>query len=227
MRNIVFKIFRFFVRGYIGRYSVSYSNKIDEPAVYVVHHQNLSGPTFSLAWFDVPMRLWALNVFCNWRTCFSQYYDYTFTKRFGMPKVIAAIVAFPVSLAAPILMWAINAIPVYRGTRDIVKTFRQTVSSLTHGQSILICPDVDYVNKGQHMGEMYDGFLDLERYYIKESGRHLAFAPLYISRASRCVYQGDAVYFGTEKSFKQEKVNVYNRLKQELLDLEAHDKGES
>ncbi len=223
MRNFIFKIFRFFVRCYIGRYSVNSKNEIEGPTVYVVHHQNLSGPTFSLAWFNVPMRLWVLSVFCNWRTCFSQYYDYTFTKRFGMPKFIAAIVAFPVSLAAQILMWVIHAIPVYRGSRNIIKTFRETTQTLVNGQSVLICPDVDYKDKGQYMGEMYDGFLDLERYYVKETGKHLAFAPLYISRSSHTVLQGDAVYFGNDKKFKEEKKDVFKRLKQELLQLEGQD----
>jgi hypothetical protein len=34
-----------------------------EPAVYVVHHQNLKGPLLGMAWFPVAVRPWVLNVF--------------------------------------------------------------------------------------------------------------------------------------------------------------------
>lgn len=219
----IFRFLRFCVRVFSSRYRVCPSNEKEriEPVVYVVHHQNLRGPILSLAWLNIPLRLWALSVFSDQRTCFRQYYDYTFTQRLGMPKGIAALIAFPVSFCVSGIMQVIRAIPVFRGSRAIANTFRQSITALINGENLLISPDIDYSDSSANMGEMYDGFLDLERYYLKQTGHHLAFVPLHISKRKHCIYEGKAVYFTTEGDFKREKAKVYDRLRQEFARLET------
>lgn len=224
MKNIInksiFKISRFFVRCFTPHYRVCPTNGAVSPAVYVVHHQNLRGPIVSMAWFNISVHPWVLNVFCDRSTCFRQYYDYTFTKRFGMPKLLAAVIIFPLSFFISGLMQGMQAIPVFRSSKAIIKTFKQSISILIHGQSLLISPDIDYTDTNLNMGEMYNGFLDLERYYMQQTGKHLNFVPLLISKRKHCIYVGDAVCFNTTDDFKQEKVKVYERLKQEFSRLE-------
>lgn len=222
INKIIFRLCRFCARCFIPRYRVCPSTRTVAPAVYVVHHQNMSGPIVSMVWFNKPVRLWVLSVFCDQSTCFRQFYDYTFTKRFGLPKALAAVIVFPVSFFVSGLMKVIRAIPVFRGSKSIVKTFRQSIAALTQGQSLLISPDVDYTETDSNMGEMYNGFLDLEKYYLKQTGNHLAFVPLHISKREHCLYEGEAVYFNTEDDFKQEKVKVYDRLLEEFTRLGSH-----
>lgn len=116
-----------------------------------------------------------------------------------------------------------RAIPVYRSSKAIIKTFRQSISTLIDGESLLISPDVDYTDTGSDIGEIYKGFLNLEKYYMEQTGRHLAFIPLYISKRKHCIYRGEAIYFNSNEGFKQEKIKVYDRLRQEysLLKKEA------
>ncbi|AHF06488.1 glycerol acyltransferase [Desulfitobacterium metallireducens DSM 15288] len=220
----IYKFSRFCIRCFSSRYRVCLSEKnINDtgiPVVYVVHHQNLRGPILSIAWLNIPVHLWVLSVFSDQRTCFRQFYDYTFTQRRGIPKGLAAVIAYPVSVWVSGIMQGMNAIPVFRGSRAIAKTFNQSLKALINGENLLICPDIDYTDPGPHMGEMYDGFLDLERYYIKRTGHHLAFIPLYISKREHCIYEGKAVYFHTVGDFKNEKKNVYDRLMQEFSRLE-------
>lgn len=207
-----------------GHYDVS--RTADEevsPAVYLVHHQNLRGPFITMIWFDEFLRLWVLNVFCDRKTCFHQFYNYTFTKRFGLPKVIAAIISYLISFFVSGLMHTIHAIPVYRGSKAIMKTFKESISALTNDQSILICPDRNYKDKSSCIGEMYDGFLYLEKYYRKQTNRHLAFVPLHINNSTRTIKVGQAVYFNDENDFKHERALVYDRLKQEFSRLESLD----
>ena len=220
MRNIiyhsVFRFCRFCARCFTPRYRVCPPNVTVTPVVYVVHHQNLRGPIISMVWFNKPIRPWVLSVFCDQNTCFRQFYDYTFTKRFRMPKVIAAVIAFPLSFCVSGLMHWIRAIPVFRGSKAIVKTFRQSISALTEGQSLLICPDIEYTDTGSSMNEMYHGFLDLEKNYRKQTNRHLAFVPLHISESKHCIHIGEAIYFNTVDDIRSEKIRVFDRLKQEF-----------
>lgn len=222
IKNIIFRFLRFCARFFTPHYKVCHGNETSVPAVYLVHHQNLQGPLKCMIWLDMPVRLWALSVFCTCRKCFHQYYNYTFTKRFHMPKIIAVLFALPLSLIVPGLMNLIQAIPVFRGSKSIVYTFRDGITALKRGQNLLICPDIDYANKGSDMGEMYTGFLDLEKYFIKQTGNHLAFVPLHVSKNKHRIYVGQAIYFGAEDNFRQEKEKAYCRLKQEFKRLEKY-----
>jgi hypothetical protein len=133
-----------------------------------------------------------------------------------MPKILAAIIAFPLSFCVAGLMPSIRAIPVFRGSKSIIKTIRLSISALAEGESLLICPDIDYKDKGSDMGEMYKGFLELEKFYFKQTGKHLAFIPLQISKSKHCIYEGKAIYFNGTEDFKIEKDKVYNELRQKI-----------
>lgn len=220
-----YKFCRFCVRGFTPRYSTCPSNSEVSPAVYIVHHQNMRGPILSMAWAKAPLRPWVLSVFCKRITCFRQFFDYTFTKRFSMPKLIAAVFAFPLSFFVSALMTSMQAIPVFRGSKDIVKTFKESTLTLENGQNVLICPDIDYTDTSSNVGQMYNGFLDLEKYYKNQTGSHLAFVPLHISKNKHIIYEGEAVYFKSEENFKQGKDKVYCRLEQEFLLLENKSKN--
>jgi 1-acyl-sn-glycerol-3-phosphate acyltransferase len=219
--NTVFKICRFFVRRFSPKYQVCNSDKIITPAVYIVHHQNLYGPVISMAWFDMPIHPWVLHVFCSQEACFRQYYEYTFTKRFYMPKILAAVIAFPVSCFVSVLMRSMQSIPVFRSSKEVIKTFKESVLALTYGESILISPDIDYMDQDSNMREMYKGFLNIEKYYIKQNNTHIAFIPVHIDQNEKKIHIGNAVYFKGKDNFKSEKEEVYNNLKQEFLHLEG------
>ena len=101
----------------------------------------------------------------------------------------------------------------------IVTTFQQSMVALIDGESLLISPDVDYDSEDPDMGEMHEGFLDLEKFYWKQTGQHLAFIPLFINDTEHCIYAGQAMYFQDDHDFKHEKEETYKRLKQEFSRL--------
>lgn len=218
--KMLFKFTRFIFRCFNKPYSVYREYDEGAPAVYIVHHQNLKGPIISMAWFDKPMHPWGLSVFFNHSECYRHYYKYTFTERFGMPKVIAAILTYPLSFYISGLMKSMEGIPVHRGSREVIETFSESLSALTRGESLLICPDIDYSSEDEHMGEMYMGFLTLERMYIKKTGKHLAFVPLHIDSKKQHIHVGQSISFTSGVDFKQEREIVYNKLKEEFSRLE-------
>ena len=83
------------VRPFLHRWDTSGAQKAQPPAVYVVHHRNMSGPVHTLALLPDEPRPWVLHVFLDRHECFAQYYGYTFRKRFGWP---APAPSAPVSL---------------------------------------------------------------------------------------------------------------------------------
>lgn len=214
-----FSIARGMVRKIYPTYTPKVPEHIHEPVVYVSHHQNLFGPFVILLWFPKSLHTWMLHVFLDQDACFKQYVDYTFTKRFGWHKLLAKICAFPLSYFITTLLNSGKGIPVYRGTRKIMRTFDLSAEALSRGESIVIFPDIDYSSSSAGINELYDGFLYLEKYYYKETGKHVCFVPLYASKKKRLIIAEKEIYFQDGKDFNSERKTVLKKIQHNLNEL--------
>lgn len=192
----------------------------DEPCVFVVHHQNLSGPIHALLTLSKHAHLWVYRVFFDRRECYLQYSQYTFSKRFGMPKFLSRLCAWILSLIVPSIMRSFSAIPVYRGSRDIVKTFDLSLSALLRKESIIIAPDIDYDSSDNEMGDIYTGFLHIEKMFFKKTGKHLSFVPISYNTHKHILTLGNAIRFNDETSFAEQRDLVALKLKDAINSFE-------
>ena len=214
-RGKLFYCTRFFVRLGLGRWTADVARP-EEPVVYVCSHSNLRGPLAAMAWLPFAVRPWTLHVFLDRETCRKQYREYTFSERFGLPGPLAAFLAWAVSGYVSGLMKSMGALPVYRGTARIGTTFRETLAALQAGDSVLIFPDVDYTDSSGGIGEVYDGFLLIERFWRKTSGRPLRFVPLRLDAVSRRITEGRAVSFDRGREWRTEMNRVREALRAEI-----------
>ena len=215
MRGKLFYFSRFFVRLCIGRWSTGVAEP-EGPTVYVCSHNNLLRPLAALCWLPFDVRPWTLHVFLEREACRKQYKEYTFSRRFGMPEPLAAMLAWGASGYVSALMRSMAAIPVHRGTVKLGHTFRETVSALQAGESVLIFPDVDYTDDSGGIGEVYDGFLLIERFWRKVSAQPLRFVPLRLDTAARRITEGRAVSFRRDADWKTEMNRVREALRAEI-----------
>ncbi len=218
--GILFLICRRIVRIFYPKYTVQ-TLKNSGPVVYITHHQNLFGPYILLLWFTECIHAWILHVFLNRKACYDHYVNYTFTKRFGWNRTLAAICAFFISSFVPNLLHSSKGIPVYRGSRKIVHTFKHSAEVMSNGESIAIFPDTDYSDTSSEMKDMYDGFLSIEKYYFNITRKHVCFIPLYVSKKKRKIIADKQIYFRDGKPFKEEKQIVYDQILAELHRLAA------
>lgn len=188
----------------------------DETVVYIAHHQNLFGPFLVLLWYPRILRVWMLHVFLSQPACYDQYVNYTFSKRFGWNRTIAKLVAYPLSFGISKLMQSGRGIPVYRGSRKIVNTFQISVEALKNGERIAIFPDVDYTDSSPNTKALYEGFLHLDKYYYRQTNRHISFIPLYVSKHKKTIYTKQKIRFRDGIPFDDEKDYVINQIQQEL-----------
>ena len=133
------RLLKRFAKGVL-RYRVVHKTPLpDQPCVYVVHHQNLFGPIHAVACLP-ESHMWVYWKFCSRKSCFDQYYHFTFTKRFGWPKPAAAVVSGVLSLVIPGLFSAIGVVPVYRGDTRLRQTMRTSVELLSEGCLLYTSP---------------------------------------------------------------------------------------
>lgn len=214
-RGKLFAVSRAFVRLKLGRWTVEVPPP-EGPTVYVCRHGNMMGPIATLSWLPFPARPWVLHVFTQRETCQAQYRDYTFSARFGLPKPLAAVLAWAVSGYVSALMKSLCAIPVYRGTARIGETFRETAAALRAGDPVLVFPDVDYTSSGGDIGEVYDGFLLIERFWRRVSDEPVRFVPLALDRERRRIAAGPPVRFNPSKKVKEDLPRVREALREAM-----------
>ncbi|KKI89329.1 glycerol acyltransferase [Bacillus sp. SA1-12] len=210
----VFQFFQGIIRLVYPTYHVQIPFELTRPVVYVSHHQNLFGPFIILLWFPKLLRAWILHVFLDQETCYRQYVDYTFTKRFGINKYAAKMFALPLSFAITTFLRSGKGIPVYRGSRKIIHTFRLSVDALCKGDSIVIFPDIDYTDNSSQIKEMYDGYLLLDKYYYQATGEHVCFIPLYVSKKKKLLIAKKEIRFREGEDINMERKRIY----QEIID---------
>lgn len=214
-RGKLFYFSRFFVRLGLGRWSVDVAAP-QGPTVYVCSHKNMRGPLATMSWLPFTVRPWVLHVFCGQESCRKQYGEYTFSQRFGLPAFLANFLAWAVSGFVSALMRSLGAIPVYRGTVRIGSTFKETIAALQAGDSVLVFPDVDYTDTSGGIGEVYDGFLLLERFWRKTSEAPLKFVPLRMDVKVRRISEGRAITFDRSVEWRTELNRVRNGLQAEI-----------
>lgn len=199
--------------------------KAEGPVVYVVHHQNMRGPVHALALLPGQPRLWALAPFLERKTCWRHFYGYTFTRRYGWPKAAAALAAGFLSLVAPPTLRAFGMVPVHRDA-SAIRTLRASCAALRRGESLIICPDVDYSDDSAQMATLYTGFLALERLYYKGTGRHLEFVPLCCRKGARTLQAGQPVRF-EDGDFAAQAPDVAARLRRAINTMAGQDAAET
>src|SRR5690625_1797734 len=145
--------------------------------------------------------------------------NHTFTKRYKWPPIVAKMIAWPASYIVPWMMKSARAIPVYRGSRKIMDTFKISVDALLNNEDILIFPDIDYSDDSTETSSIYEGFLHLEKYYYRQTEKHLTFIPVYSNQKKHEVYTGQTIQFTGNKSFIEERHEIAQRIQKELIRL--------
>lgn len=214
--GIFFKGMQKLARVFLPRYRFKAAPNNNEPVVYVSHHQNMVGPVSILAWLKYYVRTWVLSEFTDQEASFKHYSNFTFSKRYGWPKWLAKIVAWPVSYVVPWLTKSGNMIPVYRGSRKIVKTMQISNEALLNGEDLIIFPDIDYSSDSKETSDIYEGFLHLEKKYFKETGKHLTFVPVFSDQENHIVRAGKEIRFTGDQKFIEERKQIAETIQNEL-----------
>lgn len=214
--GLFFRFAQKIARIVLPRYRFEKVAENHDPVVYVSHHQNMVGPVSILAWLKYYVRTWVLAEFTDQEACFKHYYNYTFTERYGWPKWLSKSLAWPVSYIVPWLTKSANMIPVYRGSRKVVKTMQISNEALLNGEDLMIFPDIDYSNDSKETSEIYEGFLHLEKKYYRETEKHLTFIPVFSDKDKREVLVGEEIQFTGDQSFIEERKDIAKIIQTEL-----------
>jgi hypothetical protein len=187
--------------------------KVKAPAVLVTRHQNLYGPVTIMAWYPRPIRLWAIDKLAIPEVCYRHYRYFVGPERLHLGPFWSRVFA---ALYMPLVVRLVrsgHSIVVYRGQREIMKTFDESLEALCAGEIICLSPDIDYTSTESGAVSMYTGFVHLAKMYYKKTGERLPFYPVYTSRRVDSIQIGDAIYCDPAKPFHEEKERVVDAIR--------------
>lgn len=207
---------RMILRLFTKRYKSFVVASETEPTVYVCRHLNMHGPITLAQYSTFDMHPMVLHVFFRFRDCYRQYSTYTFTERYGkrgIRKFFGKVAAFFAALFVAPLVRSTKAIPVYRGTdTKTIVTYRRAMEYLEKNENIVLFPDVDYTADSNTKGEIYTGFLLLDRLYHRKYKKHLNFAVLKIDDERRSITVAGQFRFDDSSDFYTQMPDVASRI---------------
>ncbi len=178
------------------------------PTVYVCRHKNLKGVVKVMKSATFDLHPFMLHVFKDFKSAFNQFYGYTYTKRFKIPKILALLPAFISAIFTSALFRSAKAIPTYRNNVKAFTTLKSACEYLLKGESVIVFPDVDYTNENDGVIDIYSGFLTVEKIYYKKCGEHLPFVPLTVDEKNLEITEFSPLYFNHGKPFEEERQRI-------------------
>ncbi len=211
----IYKFVKFLVWLFYPKMKVEgVENLPDEPCIIAANHTQMNGPIACELYFPGRRYTWCAGQMMHLK----EVPEYAFTDFWShKPKYIRWFFKLASYVIAPLSVCVFTnaeTIPVYRDAR-LLTTFRQTLTRLTEGASVVIFPEHDGVYD-HIVNDFQDKFVDIAKMYYKRTGKALQFVPMYIAPALKKMYIGKAVRFEPEADIKLERGRICSHLMGEI-----------
>lgn len=214
----LYKIIKGFVRLFYPKIEVvGVENLPEEPAIIVGNHTKMNGPIACELYFPVNRYTWCAGEMMHMEEVPAYAFQDFWSHK---PKYIRWFYKLLSYVIAPLSVCVFNnanTIGVYHDTR-VISTFKNTVTKLQEGASIVIFPEHD-VEYNHIICEFQDRFIDVAKLYYKRTGREIDFVPLYIAPALKKMYLGRPIRFCAANPMDQERRRICDYLMKEITDI--------
>lgn len=214
---ILFRILRFFVKLFCPKFELTGTENIpDEPVLFIGNHSQMYGPLAGELYFDKNTLIWCSGEMMELKEVPKYAYKDFWSGKPAYIRWFYRLLSYIIAPLSVIIFNNAKTIGVYRDKR-IVKTFKQTVSAITEGKSVLIFPEH---NKpyNQILCDFQEGFVDIAKLYFKKTGKRVKFLPVYIAPKLKKVYIGKAIEFNPDNDITEERLKICNYLKETITE---------
>ena len=223
------KIIATFVRPWLHLKVIGKENiRSDEfPSVFVCNHGIIYGPVAAVIYLPTYFRPWIDRKMLDIELATEEMYS-RFMYRVPLvgkkfKKHLANCLAYPV-------VWAMNSfnpIGVERDNlRNVMTTFNDTIKALKESDNILLFPErpakkvisgkETKVHSTDSIGNLFKGFAKLGNMYWKETGRCIAFYPIYADKEKHTFTIGEAVVYEPNNNVNDERDRIAEELKAKM-----------
>ena len=114
------------------------------------------------------------------------------------------------------LMSDLKAIPVYRRSREIYKTFEISLGYLKSKKAVLIFPESDVSKQQDDLCLLNTGFIRMAQWFYQTSQKVLTFYPVAINKKVRAIRVGNPIRFDPSAPYGEERVRIKEHLERSI-----------
>lgn len=204
--NIYCRFMYFIGKKIFPKRDVVYQEKIgtDEVSIFTCNHSGTLGPCAMTAWFDHPFKAWSISYIYDKKIAPNfMFHDFFFARSKTHKKFYRFLSKLVAKLLPPLLLKE-KPILVYRNSAKIFETFKESMNTLKEGKNLVIFPECPR-RFSEFVNEFYDGFVDVARFYYKETGKCINFYPVYIPPTIRKICVGKPIAYNPLINPKEER----------------------
>lgn len=193
---------------------VGAENLPDEPILIAGNHSQMNGPIVCEFYMPFERYTWCAGEMMRLKEVPAYAYRDFWSQK---PKISRPFYKLLSYLIAPLSVCVFNnanTIGVYHDAR-VVSTFKQTVTCLQEGASVVVFPEYDAPHN-HIINDFHDKFIDVAKLYYKKTGKELLFAPLYVAPKLKTAYLGKPIRFSHDAPLDDERKRICEYLMNEI-----------
>ena len=215
---VAFKAIRWLVGLFSPRMDVvGWETVPDEPVIFVGNHAQMYGPIACELYMPEQVYIWCAGQMMELKAVPAYAFEDFWSKKPGCIRWFYRVLSYLIAPLSVLLFNNARTIAVHRDKR-ILTTFRQTVSHLQDGHSVVIFPEHNKpFNHIVH--EFQNRFIDLAKLYYRRTGKELAFVPIYVAPKLGKLCLGEPIRFCAAADIEQERTRICTGLMDAVTDM--------
>jgi 1-acyl-sn-glycerol-3-phosphate acyltransferase len=212
--TVVAKIIKvFYVKAHIeGIHKVLNGTNV----VVIANHLGSFGPLALMSSLTHELYPWVVQEVTNLKDC-AAYVRMDFVeKELKLRSFVGRELSRIIGRICVQLMAYLKAIPVYRRSREIQKTFEISLSYLKSKRALLVFPENDESKQRDDLCMLNTGFIRMARWLYETTHRVLTFYPVAINKKVRGIRVGEPIRFDPGAPFGEERLRIKEYLERSI-----------
>ena len=209
--SFVYRVIRYLVWLFSPKWTLRGAENLPEgPCVIVGNHSQMYGPVAGELYIPGRHWVWCAGEMMHREEVAAYAYQDFWS---GKPKAVRWFYRLLSHLIVPLSVCVFNnahTVAVYHDARALA-TFRESARKLKAGDRLVVFPEC-YDEHNNIVHAFRDRFVDLGRMYHKQTGRALAFVPLYIAPRLGVLTFGEPVFYDPAAPSDAERQRVSDAL---------------
>ena len=181
-------------------------------AVVVANHLGSFGPLALISSLTHRLYPWVVHEVTNLKDCAAYIRRDFVEKELKLRSFMGRELSRLIGRICVNLMSYLKAVPVYRQSRELVKTFEISLSYLNSGKTLLVFPENDESKKQDDICMLDTGFIRLARRLYETTHQILSFYPVAVNKNVRGIRVGEPVRFNPDAPYGEERIRIKEQL---------------
>jgi 1-acyl-sn-glycerol-3-phosphate acyltransferase len=218
MSNLIWKLVAKIIKVFYVKAHIEGVQKVlkSTNAVVVANHLGSFGPLALMSSLTHKLYPWVVQEVTNLKECANYVRKDFVEKELKLRSFMGRELSRVIGRICVQLMSYLKAIPVYRKSREIYRTFEISLSYLKSKRALLVFPENDDSKNRDDLCMLNTGFIRMAQWLYETTHRVLTFYPVAINKKVRGIRVGEPIRFDPDAPFGEERMRIKEYLERSI-----------